>query len=176
MSDPIQKEEKEPSLFGVFLNGITMACIGALLGFVFLTASKAEVYATTEDRLAAEETRAGQPTMPSHVYYMEGPRAGGAGWEIQRSRLLTASDGEIVLSMGELNAWMASRLRPSRAPKKDDQSNLMIIPGTPNFFADTEGILSVNLPTEVIIFGKTYKYVISGRGHFSEDGSATFAF
>ncbi|MEM1222947.1 MAG: hypothetical protein AAGH40_09310 [Verrucomicrobiota bacterium] len=167
MSSAKLKETKEPTLANAVILGVLSAFIGALFGFVFLTTFKAQAFTTIEDRTTAFEEQTGKTSMPSDAYFMEGPRAGSAGWELQRQRLLSDSEEQIDLSVGELNAWMASSFRPSKKPKKEDQSNFMVFPGTPNFFAEEDGILSVNLPTELLIFGKSYKYMISARGYFA---------
>ncbi|MEM7789980.1 MAG: hypothetical protein AAF546_01150 [Verrucomicrobiota bacterium] len=176
MSSAKLKETKEPTLTNAVMLGVLSAVIGALFGFVFLTTFKAQAFTTIEDRATALEEQSGKPGMPSDAYFMEGPRAGSAGWELQRQRLLSGAEEQIDLSVGELNAWMASSFRPSKKPKKEDQTNFMIFPGTPNFFAEEDGLLSVNLPTELLIFGKSYKYMVSARGYFAGGSPTNFIF
>ena len=64
--------------------------------------------------------------------------------------------------------------KPSAARTDEDASGIVILPGVPNFFIDASAGVSLNLPTEVTIYGRTYHCLMIAPGHFSSGPQVEF--
>ena len=80
----------------------------------------------------------------------------------------------LVLTVGEMNAWLNTMFRSSGG--SDESSGLVVVPGTPNVAVSEDGVLHVNLPTEISGYTLEGEYVLSATGRFSIGAPASFVF
>lgn len=166
-------KEEGPSLASVVVSAVILAGIGAFLGFLLLVSVPPQSYKS----VAALQDYLEKKTEPKllDTSYFEGPVSRGRSWEQKREALLNGSDTTVELSAGEINAWMSAKFRqPRAAPKGEEETNILILPGVPNFFIDAAEGFFLNLPTEVTIYGSAHNCLMIAQGHFSAGPQVAF--
>ena len=111
------------------------------------------------------EGKAVSPSRPGEVYFLKGPIMRTRAWEAKRLEVLEGRNVTVDLNHAELNGWLSGKFRPAAAPSDEVKTNVLIIPGVPNVYVDTD-VIHFSLPTEVILFGTSYKYTVLGTGTF----------
>lgn len=167
------KPEKTPSLFGVYVIAALMAWFGGLLGFAYLTIFPLQSYGRMAEYEAARaEAEAEEPYLPKpgNGFYIEGEVLASRSWEQKRERLSASGPQTVSLSAGEMNAWMDARFSSAGPASGAEKSNLVLVPGVPNFAAVEGQGFYVNLPLTVIFFGNQFECVLSALGEVSADG------
>lgn len=185
--------EKTPSAIGLYLCALLMALFGALLGFVYMSsfpaqafgsqaeykASLAEAAAAVEAAQVAAESgepikgkdaasaKGALPTLgpkPGSAHFIEGEVYSSRTWEAKRKQLSAAGAQSVAFSVGEMNAWMASKFRPGVVDSDDEEAaNLLIVPGLPNLGIADQGEFYLNVPTSITAFGATGDFMIFAR-------------
>jgi hypothetical protein len=165
------KEEKSPSLFGVYLVALVVAWFGGLLGFVYLTTFPLQAHASMSEYEAARaELDTPEIPKPDDGFYIEGAISSAQSWEAKRALLSKPGPQTVTLTEGEMNAWMESRLSVVEPTAGTQDSNLVVVPEIPRF-AIVEGRgLYINLPLSVYIFETRYEYVLSALGSVNTGG------
>ena len=174
MSAAENLKEEGPTLAGVVVSAVILAGIGALLGFLLLVSVPPQSYksvAALQDYLEKNS----EPKLLDTSYF-EGPVSRGRSWEQKREALLNGSNTTVELSAGEINAWMSAKFRqPRAAPKgEEEETDILILPGVPNFFIDAAEGFFLNLPTEVTIYGSARNCLMIAQGHFSAGPQVAF--
>ncbi len=174
MSAAKQSEEKDPSLAGIIFIGVILASLGAFLGFLFLASVAPKSYKSAAELQDYLEKNP-EPKLLEQSYF-EGPISRSRSWEKKREVLLNGSDTMVELSAAEINAWMSAKFRQpsSSAPAGEKASDILILPGVPNFFIDAAEGVFLNLPTEVTIYGSAHDCLIVAQGHFAAGPQAVF--
>ena len=190
--------QKTPTALGVTFYAVLMALLGAILGFVYMVSFSAQAFASQaeyeasllEDATEGEASGASEPTRegdesagetaggtlgfkhsgpkPGDAYYIEGEVLGSRTWEAKRAQLMSAGNQTVRLSVGEINAWMASKFITVEAAgaelsEEEEKASLLIMPGSPNVgIADSQEFF-INLPTTLSSFGSSGDFTVSVR-------------
>ena len=161
-------EEDEATLGGALILGALVALLGALLGFMFLASVQPKSYQSVEELQAFLEKTSDSSLLQSS--YLQGPVSRSRGWEQKRDALLNGEALTVELSSAEINAWMSSKFSKSgsRPSDEDEGSGVMILPGVPNVFIDTDQGFFLNVPADVSIYGSTHNWMVVAKGHFTD--------
>lgn len=169
------KAKKEPSLIAACVMAVIMAFFGLLLGMVYLTSFPLESYTSMAEQAKSIEDRATADPIPGEAFYIEGPVQRSASWAAKRAQLLHGGAGELVLSAGEINAWLAAQFRPVPGrTSTDDTGGMTIVPGEPNVAVTKDGVFYVNLPATISAYGFEKEYMISATGRYGSGAPAAF--
>ena len=174
MSDKAKSIEKGPSRAGLVCTASLLAWAGMLLAFSLLVSSPLKRYTSVKDRDVFFEHNAGAGLKPGELYYFEGAVARGREWQPKLAVFLNGTNTVLEVTAAEVNACIASMLRPPSRPPAAESSTIMIVPKMPNLFVDENEGIFFSLPTEVSIFGSHHKLVVCARGHFSPGSEVTF--
>lgn len=168
---PIAKEKKAPSLFGVYLVAAIMVWLGVVLGFVYLTTFPTKGFANMREYKEArlDKDSPGVPK-PDDGFYINGPILASRSWEAKRERLNAEGPQTVSLSAGELNAWVNARLSAALPTLNAKDSNLVVVPGLPNFAVVEKHGFYINLPLTVFIFGSKREYTLTATGSVGKSG------
>jgi hypothetical protein len=165
------KERKTSNLFGVYLVGAIMVWFGGLLGFAYLTAFPMKAFASIgeyEDaRASADSPRLPKP---GDGWFISGPILASGSWEAKREALKAEGPQTVSLSAGEMNAWVNARLSATTTPLNKEDSNLVVVPGLPNFAVVEGRGLYINLPLAAYVFGTKREYTLTAIGSVGEGG------
>lgn len=168
----LKKKEKEPSLFGVWFSGLSVAVLGAFCGFLSLASFPAKLFSSVADRDAFRESIASRAPIPGDVGFFEGPQAQGNSWLQKRTQLLGGEAGTVSLTAGELNAWVRNRFSAGAVEKEEDAS-VLLVPQLPNFQI-MDGRLYMNLPVEGRFYGNDGDFSVHAVGRFGAGSSPDF--
>lgn len=161
-------ETDGPTVAGVLLSGISMAFVGAFLGFLFLSSFPLTVVGSAQDRDAMLEERSAREPLPNDGYVFEAAVARNRNWELLRAGLVSGRSEVVEFQFEDLNAWATSVFRPATPPPGADQPNVLLLPGTPKFGTDGNGQVYMNLPVNVTVRGYSKAYKVFAVGHFPE--------
>lgn len=165
------KPEKTPSLFGVYINAAIMICFGGILGFFYLTTFPAQAFANMPAYEAARaEADSPEIPKPGDGFYIEGPILASRSWEAKRRLLNEPGPQAVSLSAGEMNMWMDSHFSAALETPGVKGSNLVVIPGIPNFAVVEGQGFYINLPLSIFIFGTKYECTLTALGSVTSDG------
>jgi hypothetical protein len=175
MSDKTKSITKDSSgSTGLLCTAALFAWAGILLAFSLLVSTPLKRFTSVKDRDVFLEQNAGAGIKPGELYYFEGPVARGREWQQKLDVFLNGTDTVLEVTAAQVNACLASMLRPPSQPPAGASSTIMIVPKMPNLFVDENEGIFFSLPTEVSIFGSQHKLVVCARGHFSPGSEVTF--
>ena len=140
--------------------GFLIAILGVVLGFLYMVSFEPAVIKTSGELESFKAELAERAVRPGDYYLMQAPAVTVKPWDGKRLALLYGRTGEMTLSHSEINAWLASKFQPSPAPNGANIPNTIIIPGVPNLYFGLYRT-HLNLPTEFIVYGKSFKRTIS---------------
>ena len=167
MSRKIDRALHGPSLVEVILGAILSFIIGVLLGAALLILRPAIVVR----ELPKEDVRD-----PDAIYFVEGSRepskardAAAKRKTFTEGRSVSVIEDELNVLAGPATAFGAPAAATAAAPAKPEDSEQMIITGTPNFRI-REGVLQVGVPVTLNVLGLSEKVVVQTRGGFEKQG------
>jgi hypothetical protein len=166
-------EMKDPSLFGVAFCAIQVALIGALSGFTLLASISPEPFSSVAEYESDLEGNPQQTLIDAH--YFRGARLSPGEWIQKREILLTANNTTVVLTNSEINSWIANKFKkPQPSFSQEEQPNLLVMPGLPNFFIDATQGIHFSMPLEIVVFGKQIDCLLIGEGSFLGEDTIEF--
>ncbi len=170
-----QKKEKAPTLGGILIVGLVMACAGAGLGGLFLASFPLRAIGSTDEAAAFSAEFEGAAPSPGQGYFLSGPEDRTRSWQRQLRALENATSGtEVAITHGQLNAWVAAKFRGAQPKEGTEEANLLVVPGVPNFFIDPAVGLQISMPCEVTFFGKTFECLVVATGTFPSGAATQF--
>lgn len=165
------KAKKAPNLFGVYLVAAIMVWFGGLLGFVYLTTFPTKAFADMREYQAARgQTDSAQAPRPGDQFYIRGPILASRSWESKREALTAAGPQTVSLSAGEMNAWVNARLSTAAPALNAQDSDLVIVPGLPNFAIVQGDGFYINIPLSVFVFGSQHEIKLTAIGSVGKGG------
>jgi len=175
MTAAIKKKEKEPSAFLAYFFAVLMAFIGMILGMMYLFSFPLQAFSSIAEQQESINERDVPGVIPGDAFYIEGPILRTEAWKRKRELLLSGAESELVITAGEINAWLAAEFNPIKRQGDDsDERSILIVPAQPNVGISENNTLYVNLPAKVTGYGIDDEYVFSAVGHFKEGAPAKF--
>ena len=172
-----ESKEKEQSLIAALVYAALVALLGVLLGMFYMLGFPLQSFSSMAEQAESMEGRESLEPIPADAFYIEGPVLRSRSWEGKRAQFLEGGGGSLVITAGEINAWLASKFRPaSGSPQSESEDGFVLLPKEPNVALTEDNVFYVNLPTEVVGYGFDGEYVLSATGEYSEGAPAKFAF
>lgn len=142
-----------------FFLGFVSICLGLLIGI----GDRARQPAESVREIPPEEDR-----IPGTLYYVPGSdRMSASPADFERRFLATESP--LRLLEGDINAWTRQTLPFPARPAEDDQPNLSIMTGPPNFKFEDD-FAQVVIPMQVRLLGSDYDVAFITTGDCGREG------
>jgi hypothetical protein len=174
MSEPSNPNENDRSIARLICIAALPAWAGLLLAFVYLLCFPPKRYSSVKDRDVFLEQKGDVGIQPGELYYFAGGVARGREWQLKLAVFLKGGNTTLEMTADELNACIASMLRPPSLPPAADAGNLTIVPKMPNVFVDEGEGIYFSLPADVTLFGSQRKLLVFARGHFTSGPDVRF--
>jgi hypothetical protein len=171
-AEKIQNEQS--SRVGVYVAACAMALLGVMLGIFYMMSFPLQAFGSMAERARALEERERLNPIPGDAFYIEGPTLRTRSWEAKRNRILEGEAGTLEISVGEINAWFATRFRGGTPPKADEAEGFVITPSTPNVAVTEDGVLFLSLPAQFTGYSIDAEHVVSAKGAFQSGAPAKF--